>query len=119
MRKLQYMVSVGASFMLLGCMGSQSSVSPAKMHTVKLQNGKQYTVPVGAVYTKAPVTPQAVQFYKVMGVSTCKNGDITWEDPSIAKKINKIMRSGTKQEGIEMYVEAAKNNEIGCASPLN
>ena len=119
MKKLQYIVGMGASFLLLGCMGSKSSISPTQMHTVKLENGKQYRVPVGAIYTKSPVTPQAVQFYTVMGVSTCKNGDITWEDPSIANRINKIMRSGTKQEGIEMYVKAAKNNEIGCASPLN
>lgn len=119
MKKLQYVVGMGASFLLLGCMGSKSSVSPTQMHTVKLENGKQYRVPVGAIYTKSPVTPQAVQFYTVMGVSTCKNGDITWEDPNIADRINKIMRSGTKQEGIEMYVKAAKNNEIGCASPLN
>lgn len=119
MKKLQYVVGMGASFLLLGCMGSKSSVSPTQMHTVKLENGKQYRVPVGAIYTKSPVTPQAVQFYTVMGVSMCKNGDITWEDPSIADRINKIMRSGTKQEGIEMYVKAAKNNEIGCASPLN
>lgn len=119
MKKIQYIVAMSTSLMIMGCMGSQSSVSPTKMHTVKLDNTKMYSVPVGAVYTKAAVTPQAIQFYKVMGVSHCKDGDITWEDPSIADRINKIMRSGTKQEGIEMYVKAAKNHEIGCASPLN
>jgi len=118
MKKLQYLVGVSVSFMMLGCMGSKPSVSMEKAHKVTLENGKQYLVPVGAVYTKAPVTAQALQFYTVMGVSNCKYGDITWEAPGIANKINKIMRSGTKQEGIEMYVKAAKNKEIGCASPL-
>ncbi len=107
------------SFVMLGCTGSKSSISPEKTHIVKLENAKQYKIPVSAIYTKAPVTPQAIQFYKVMGVGNCKDGDITWEDPSIANRINKIMRSGTKQEGIEMYVNAAKNKEIGCSSPLN
>ena len=117
MKKIQVVLGFGISLLLVGCMNS-STVSPAKMQTVTLEDGKSYKVPVGVVYTKAAVTPQAIQFYKVMGVSHCQNGDITWEDPTIADRINKIMRSGTKQEGIEMYVEAAKNNEIGCASPL-
>jgi len=117
MKKIQYILGFGVSLLLVGCMNS-STVSPSKMQIVKLEDGKSYKVPVGSVYTKAAVTPKAIQFYKVMGVSTCKNGDITWEDPSIADKINKIMRSGTKQEGITMYVEAAKNSEIGCSSPL-
>ena len=117
MKKIQYILGFGVSLLLVGCMNSPT-VSTLKMQTVKLEDGKSYQVPVGAVYTKAAVTPQAIQFYKVMGVSTCTNGDITWEDPSIADKINKIMRNGTKQEGIAMYVEAAKNNEIGCSSPL-
>ena len=117
MKKIQYILGFGVSLLLVGCMNS-STVSPSKMQIVKLEDGKSYQVPVGSVYTKAAVTPKAIQFYKVMGVSTCKNGDITWEDPSIADRINKIMRSGTKQEGITMYVEAAKNGEIGCSSPL-
>jgi len=116
MKKIQYILGLGVSLLLVGCMNS-SSISPSKMQTVKLEDGKSYKVPVGAVYTKAAVTPQMIQFYKTWGV-TCKNGDITWEDPSIADRINKIMRSGTKQEGITMYVEAAKHGEIGCSSPL-
>ncbi len=117
MKKLQYVLGLGVSMVLVGCMNTPT-VSNSKMQTVKLADGKSYSVPAGSVYTKAAVTPQAIQFYKVMGVSNCKNGDITWEDPSIANKINKIMRGGTKQEGITMYVEAAKAGTIGCASPL-
>jgi len=117
MKSIQYVVAFGVSLMMVGCMHS-SSISTENMQIVKLENGKSYKVPKGAVYTKSPVTSQAIQFYKVMDVKNCKNGDITWEDPSIADRINKIMRSGTKQEGIAMYVDAAKANEIGCASPL-
>ena len=116
MKKVQYVLGLGVSLLLVGCMGSPT-VSTSNMQTVTLEDGKSYKVPVGAVYTKAAVTSQMIQFYKTWGVD-CKNGDITWEDPSIANKINKIMRSGTKQEGIEMYVEAAKDGEIGCSSPL-
>ena len=118
MKKIHYIVGLGASLLMVGCMNSPT-VDKQKMQTVKLADGHSYSVPVGAVYTKAAVTPKAVQFYKVMGVSDCKDGDITWEDPSIADRINKIMRGGTKQEGITMYVEAAKAGEIGCASPIN
>jgi len=117
MKKMQYIVGMGISFLMIGCMQSPS-VDKKSMHTVKLADGHSYSVPVGAIYTKAPVTPQAIQFYTVMGVSDCKNGDITWEAPGVANRINKIMRGGTKQEGITMYVEAAKNEEIGCASPI-
>jgi len=117
MKKLEYVLGFGVSLLLFGCMDSPT-VSKSKMHTVKLTDGKSYAVPLGAIYTKAAVTPKAIQFYKVMGVSTCENGDITWEDPSVANKINEIMRSGTKQEGIKMYVEAAKRGTIGCSSPL-
>jgi hypothetical protein len=117
MNKVYYMLGMGISLLIVGCMETPT-ISTSSMQIVKLEDGKSYKVPVGAVYTKAAVTSQAIQFYKVMGVNNCKNGDITWEDPSIADKINKIMRSGTKQEGITMYVEAAKNSEIGCSSPM-
>jgi len=117
MNKLHYMLGMGISLLMVGCMETPT-VSKSNMHIVKLEDGKSYKVPVGAVYTKAAVTSQAIQFYKVMGVSHCKDGDITWEDPGIADKINDIMRSGTKQEGITMYVEAAKKGEIGCSSPM-
>lgn len=117
MKRVQYVLGMGISLLMVGCMGTPSVEKPS-MKTVKLANGHSYSVPEGAVYTQAPVTPQAIQFFTVMGVSNCKNGDITWEDPSIADRINKIMRSGTKQEGIEMYVNAAKAGEIGCASPF-
>lgn len=118
MIKMKYVLGMGMAFLIMGCMES-STVSMDNMHIVKLENGKSYKIPVGAVYTKDAVTPQAINFYKVMGVSNCKNGDITWEDPVIADRINKIMRSGTKQEGIKLYVEAAKEGTIGCSSPLN
>lgn len=117
MKKIEYILGVGISLMISGCMGTPT-VKKHTMQTVKLTNGKSYSVPVGSVYAQSPVAPQAIQFYQVMGVSYCKNGDITWEDPSISARIKKIMRSGTKQEGIEMYVDAAKIGEIGCASPL-
>ena len=117
MNKLHYILGLGASLVLVGCMNGPT-IDAKKMQTIVLDNAKSYSVPVGAVYTQAPVTPKAVQFYKVMGVSDCKDGDITWEDPTIADRINKIMRGGTKQEGITMYVEAAKAGEIGCASPI-
>ena len=117
MKKLQYVLGMGISLLMVGCMESPT-ISQNNTHIVKLNNGKQYKIPVGAVYTQDAVTPQAINFYKVMGVSNCKNGDITWEDPIVADRINKIMRGGTKQEGITMYVEAAKEGTIGCSSPI-
>ena len=117
MNKLHYVLGVGISLLMVGCMESPT-ISTSSMQIVKLEDGKSYKVPVGAVYTKAAVSSQAIQFYKVMGVRHCKNGDITWEDPSISNRINKIMRGGTKQEGIAMYVEAAKKSQIGCSSPI-
>ena len=117
MKKWNYALSVGLSFMLLGCMGS-SSVVPTERHIVKLSDEKRYSVPVGTTYSNAAVSPKSIHFYKIMGVHNCKNGDITWQMPSVANRIKKIMNGGTKQEGISMYVDAAKRGEIGCSSPF-
>jgi hypothetical protein len=29
------------------------------------------------------------------------------------------MRHGTKEEGIALYIQAAKDGKVGCASPKN
>jgi uncharacterized protein YlzI (FlbEa/FlbD family) len=116
MKKINYTIVVSLSMMIMGC---TSTPSVETMQTVTLANGKQYAVPTKTTYTQRAVTPKVIKFYQKLGLSSCKDGDITWEDKATADKINNILRTGSKDEGISVYENAAKAGKIGCASPLN
>ena len=119
MKMLKVCVLSGLAVLFVGCSTNEPSVNTAKQ-IVTLENGKQYSVPVGASYTKAPVTKRVIKRYTEMGVSGCQDGDITWEMYSVANKINAIMREGAaKEEGIAIYKKAAKEGTVGCASPVS
>ena len=111
MKALKVTLLSGMALLLVGCSTNEPQV-------VTLANGKQYSVPEGSVYTKAPVTDKAIQRYTELGVKDCQNGDITWEEQSVADRINAVMRTGTKEEGLAIIEKAAKEGTIGCASPL-
>lgn len=110
-------LSVTVGLLIVGCSTNEPAPS-TKNEIVTLDNGKQYSVPVGSIYTKAPVTQKAIARYTELGVKECENGDITWEDKSVSERINGIMRNGTKEEGVSIIEKAAKEGTIGCASPL-
>lgn len=117
MFKFKYLL-LGAMFssFFVGCTSTQPTFDVQDTTVVKTIDGKSYTIPKGTSYTREAVTPKAIKFYKEIGVSNCKEGDITWEEEQTAEAINKIVRSGTKEEGIELYRKAAGEGKIGCAS---
>jgi len=115
---LKVAVLSGLAVLVAGCSTNEPSVNTAKQ-IVTLENGKQYSVPVGASYTKGPVTKGVIKRYTEMGVPGCQEGDITWEMYSVANAINAVMREGTKDEGITIIEKAAKEGTIGCASPVS
>jgi len=117
MIKSKYILAASFLLGMVGCASTEAAVEPM-IQTVKLADGKQYNVPINATYTQKAVTPKAIKFYQGLGVTECADGDITWEDKAVADKINKIMRTGSKDEGIALYKQAAKNGSIGCSSPL-
>jgi hypothetical protein len=107
----------GVALLLAGCSTNEPAINTTK-EIVTLDNAKHYSVPEGSSYTKAPVTDKAIQRYTELGVKDCHNGDITWEDKSVAESINEVMRTGTKEEGLNIIKKAAKEGTIGCSSPL-
>lgn len=116
--KVKNMVwSVAVAVMMAGCSTNEPAPS-TKNEIVTLENGKRYSVPVGSIYTKAPVTKRAIARYTELGVKGCQDGDITWEDQTVSESINSMMRNGTKEEGVAIVQKAAKEGTIGCASPL-
>jgi hypothetical protein len=116
MKKINYTIAASLSVMIMGC---TSTPSVETMQTVTLADGKQYSVPTNATYTQRAVAPKVIKFYQKLGLSSCKDGDITWEDKATADKINTILRTGSKAEGISVYEDAAKAGKMGCSSPLN
>lgn len=111
MKALKVTLLSTIAVLVTGCSTNEPQV-------VTLDNGKQYSVPEGSVYTKAPVTDKAIKRYTELGVKDCQSGDITWEDKSVAESINAVMREGTKEEGLAIVKKAAKDGTMGCASPL-
>jgi len=117
MKVLKYATGVVYILGLIGCTNTPD-MSKGSVHKVTLANGKQYMVPINANYTREPVTEKVVKFYKSVGVTTCKSGDITWENKTVADTINDIMRNGNKNEGIIVYKKAANEGMIGCVSAM-
>ena len=111
MKALNVTLISGLALLVIGCSTNEPQV-------VTLDNGKQYSVPTGSSYTKAPVTDKVIQRYTEFGVTECESGDITWEEQKVADAINEVMRNGSKEEGLAIYEKAAKEGTIGCASPL-
>jgi hypothetical protein len=117
MFKFKYTLSlIAASSLFMGCSTAQPAFDPNDTMVVKSIDGKSYTIPKGTNHTREAVTPKAIEFYKKIGVSDCKEGDITWEEKHTAEAINSILRSGTKEEGIALYKKAASEGKVGCAS---
>ncbi len=112
------MLAAGFALFVVGCSTQEPSVAvPNKV--VKLSDGKYYSVPVGSSYTQEAVSAKVIKRYQEFGVSDCQEGDITWEDQKVANAINKVMREGSKSEGLDIYRKAAGEGKIGCASPLS
>ena len=107
MKALKLTLLSGIAVLAVGCSTYEPTVNTTKQ-IVTLENGKQYSVPEGSSYTKAPVTDKVIQRYTEFGVEGCQNGDITWEAQNVADSINEVMRTGSKEEGIAIYEKAAK-----------
>ena len=117
MTKLKYILLLTlTSSLFVGCANTQPTFNTNDTMVVKTIDGKSYTIPKGTSHTREAVTPKAIKFYKEIGVSNCKDGDITWEEEKTAEAINNILRSGTKEDGIALYRKAANEGKIGCAS---
>ena len=113
MQKISITAVLGITgFLMLGCSNSQPSFD-ASNTTVQSVNGKSYNIPVGA--SPSPyVDTKVIRFYNKIGLTKCKNGDITWEETTAKDEMNLAIGEGDKG----VYKKLADQGRIGCASAL-
>lgn len=95
-----------------GCSNNQPTFDPS--HTeVKIVDGKSYNIPAGA--NPSPyVDAKVIKFYQELGLTNCKEGDITWEEENAKDEMNAAIGKGDK----DVYSRLVKEGRIGCASPI-
>lgn len=113
MKQLKIILPIGlALFLLSGCINNQPSFDPNDTE-VKIVDGKSYNIPHGA--NPSPyVDTKVIKFYKEIGLSDCKEGDITWEENNAKDDMSVAINNGDK----DIYRKLAKEGRIGCSSPL-
>ena len=114
MQKLSIISLFGLTGLLvMGCSTTQPSFDTNNT-TVQVIKGKSYNIPVGA--TPSPyVDDKVIAFYQKIGLTSCKNGDITWEEVNAKDEMNAAIGKGDK--GI--YKKLADQGRIGCAGPIH
>ena len=100
------------ALLLLGCSSNQPSFN-ADNTVVEVVKGKSYNIPVGA--SPSPyVDAKVITFYQKIGLTECKEGDITWEEEKAKDEMSVAISKGDRG----VYKKLAKEGRIGCASPL-
>ena len=113
MKKISIITVLGITgFLMLGCNGTQPSFDASNI-TVQSVKAKSYNIPVGAEPSPY-VDSKVIKFYNKIGLSECKEGDITWEEKGAKDEMAVAIAKGDR--GI--YKKLAKQGRIGCASPL-
>jgi len=101
------------NLLLIGCSTTQPSFN-SNNTTLKVVNGKSYNIPVGANISPY-VDEKVIKFYQKIGLSECKDGDVTWEEEKAKNEMSVAISKGDRT----IYEKLAKEGRIGCASPIN
>ena len=101
-----------ALLLMVGCTTNQPSFDP-KDTTVEVVEGKSYNIPKGA-HPSPYVDAEIIKFYQEIGLTECKEGDITWEEEKAKEEMNVAISKGKKS----VYKKLAKEGRIGCVSPI-
>jgi hypothetical protein len=104
-------LALAGSF-LLGCSSTQPSFDAANI-AVETVEGKSYNIPVGA-HASPYVDEKVIKFYQKIGLTECKEGDITWEEEKAKDEMAVAISKGDRS----IYKKLADQGRIGCASPL-
>ncbi len=113
MKKISILSLLGLTvFLVLGCSSNQPVFDPSDT-VVQSVKGKSYNIPKGAAPSPY-VDAKVIKFYNEIGLSECKEGDITWEEEKAKEEMGVAISKGDK--GI--YKKLAKEHRIGCASPI-
>ena len=113
MTKIKLLSAASLALLLMtGCTTNQPSFDPTDT-AVEVVGGKSYNIPKGA-HPSPYVDANVIKFYQKVGLTECKEGDITWEEEKAKEEMNIAIGKGDK--GI--YKKLAKEGRIGCASPI-
>ena len=113
MTKIKFISAASLALLLMtGCTTNQPSFDPSDT-AVEVVDGTSYNIPKGA--NPSPyVDAKVIKFYQKIGLTECKEGDITWEEEKAKDEMSVAISKGDK--GI--YKKLADQDRIGCASPL-
>ena len=115
MKKISIITVLGITgFLMLGCSSTSQPSFDSSKTAVQSVNGKSYHIPVGAAPSPY-VDAKVISFYNKIGLSECKNGDITWEETKAKDEMNLAISKGDKS----VYKKLADQGRIGCASPIH
>ncbi len=104
--------SVITVFIVSGCSNKQPAFDP-NYTEVQIVDGKSYNIPSGA--SPSPyVDSKVIKFYQELGLTNCKEDDITWEEENAKDEMNAAIGKGDKN----IYYRLVKEGRIGCASPI-
>ena len=114
MTKIKFISAAGLALVFIaGCSTNQPSFDPSNT-TVEVVNGKSFNIPQGA-HPSPYVDEKVIKFYQKIGLTECKEGDITWEEEKAKDEMAIAISKGDRT----IYKKLAKDGRIGCASPLN
>ena len=113
MTKIKFISAAGlALFLMVGCTTNQPTFDPSST-VVEVVKGKSYNIPKGA-HISPYVDAKVISFYQKIGLTECKDGDITWEEEKAKEEMNVAIGQGDES----IYKKLAKEGRIGCASPI-
>ncbi len=113
MTKIKLISAAGFALLLMtGCATNQPSFDPSDT-AVEVVDGKSYNIPKGA-HPSPYVDAKVIKFYQKVGLTECKEGDITWEEEKAKEEMNVAIGKGDRS----IYKKLAKEGRIGCSSPI-
>lgn len=114
MTKIKFISAASLALLLMtGCTTNQPSFDSADT-AIQVVDGKSYNIPKGA-QPSPYVDAKVIKFYQKVGLTECKEGDITWEEEKAKEEMGVAISQGDK--GI--YKKLADQGRIGCSSPIS
>jgi len=111
--KKYYNLTLGAfTVLFLSACTTEPALDMNKTH-IEVVKGKSYQIPDGAKVSPY-VDEKVITFYQSLGLTSCKEGDITWEAESAKDEISTAISKGKRS----VYQKLAKEGKVGCASAL-
>jgi asparagine synthetase B (glutamine-hydrolysing) len=113
MTKIKLISAAGLALLFIaGCSTNQPSFDSSNT-VVEVVNGKSYNIPQGA-HPSPYVDAKVIKFYQKIGLTECKEGDITWEEEKAKEEMGVAISNGDRS----IYKKLADQGRIGCASPI-